>query len=234
MVLITGGSGLLGTNLIPLFDNTKILYPTSHEMDITNRQHVKNYFSDNQDISLVIHAAAYTNVKSAEKEFLRCTEVNVIGTFNILYECAQRNIKFVYISTDAVFDGKKGNYTISDCVNPISKYAKTKTSAELMVMLYDNSLVLRTSFFGLDFPYEKAFVDQWTSKDYIDIMAPKIYKVCVSDKRGLVHISSKRRSLYTLAKIRKKSILPAKLREFDFEIELPPDLSLRGCESEKA
>ena len=51
----------------------------------------------------------------------------------------KNNAKFVYISTDYVFDGQKGYYSISDKINPISNYAKTKASAELLARTYEKS-----------------------------------------------------------------------------------------------
>ena len=124
----------------------------------------------------------------------------------------------VFISTDYVFDGEKGNYSIHDSINPISKYAKTKASAELAVRTYDNSLVIRTSFYGHDFPYEKAFVDQWTSKDYIDIIAPKIKEVLHTDITGVIHIGSKKRSVYEIAKQRKSNVEPVSRSSVNFEV----------------
>ena len=97
----------------------------------------------------------------------------------------------------------KGNYTIDDPINPLSKYAKTKAAAELVVRTYDNSLVIRTSFFGYDFPYEAAFIDQWSSKDYIDIIAPKVLEEILSDRLGVAHTGAERRTIYAIAADRK-------------------------------
>lgn len=230
--LLTGGSGLLGKNLIPLFNKDSILHPTSKVMDITDPTSVSNYFKDNLNIDCVIHAAAYTDVKKAEMEFIRCNFVNVVGTFNILKECYKRNIKLIYISTDAVFDGSKGNYKVNEPVCPVSKYAKSKTAGELLVRTYNNSLVIRTSFFGNNFPYSKAFIDQWSSKDYIDIIAPKIYSLIKSNKKGIAHVYSKRRSLYELATLRNKDVIPCSIKEFQSSYELPIDLSLKGDNKE--
>ena len=57
----------------------------------------------------------------------------------------------IYISTDYVFDGEKGNYSIKDLVNPISKYAKTKTAAEFLVRTIEEFLIIRTSFLAMNF-----------------------------------------------------------------------------------
>ena len=92
--------------------------------------------------------------------------------------------------------------------------------------MYENSLIIRTSFFGETFPYEKAFVDQWTSKDYIDVMAPKIYKHATSSQLGIVHVYSKRTTLYNLALKRKPNVIRSTLEQVNFGFNLPKDLSL--------
>lgn len=225
--LLTGGSGLLGRNLIPLFPAGSLLRPTSQELDITNVTSVEKYFDKSPNIDLVIHAAAYTDVKKAQRDYSICNQVNVIGTHNVLNACIARNIKIVYISTDAVFDGNKGMYEIGDLINPVSRYAKSKAAAELLVRTYDNSLVIRTSFFDLNFPYSKAFVDQWSSKDYIDIMAPKIFQKATSNHNGIAHVASERRTLFEIAKERRQDVEPIELGNFECGFQLPKDLSLK-------
>ena len=143
---------------------------------------------------------------------------------NVLKSCKDLGKKLVFISTDYVFDGEKGNYTIDDPINPLSKYAKTKAAAELLVRTYENSLVIRTSFFGYEFPYEAAFVDQWSSKDYVDIIAPKVLKEILSDKKGIFHVGNERRSIYDLARVRNKNVL--KLFRKDMALCIPWDTSL--------
>jgi dTDP-4-dehydrorhamnose reductase len=228
-VLILGGSGLLGRNLLKLIDNQKfkVLSPSSKQLNVKNKQQIENFFNTNK-VDICIHCAALKNVKkiqTSEKELLDCINVNVVGTANILAECVKRKIKLVFISTDHVFDGKKGNYIPSDSINPITKYAKTKTAAELIVQTYHNSLIIRTSFFDLHFPYEIAYHDQWSTKDYIDIMAPKILKACLSDKIGICHVASKKRSMFELAKIRNSKIQKGSISDNDFII--PRDTSLK-------
>ena len=85
-------------------------------------------------------------------------------------------------------------------------------------------MVIRTSFYGHGFPYEKAFIDQWTSKDYIDVIAPKILDAIKSDKVGIVHIGSPRRSVYEIALERREDVEPIRLKDTEFKI--PRDVSL--------
>ena len=131
----------------------------------------------------------------------------------------------IFISTDYVFDGEKGNYSINDPINPLSKYAKTKAAAELAVRTYDNSLVIRTSFYGYQFPYEKAFVDQWTSKNYVDMIAPKVLDIIKSDKTGIAHIGFPRKSVYEIALERRKNVEPIFRSSIHFEV--PCDTSFK-------
>lgn len=228
-ILITGGSGLLGSNLKKLVNTNdyKILSPTSTILDVKNYNSVTNFF-DKNNINICIHCAAFKDVMDIENNLastMRAIDTNIIGTANILYSCMQKNIKLVFISTDHVFDGEKGDYDINDSLNPLSKYAKTKTAAELTVRTYENSLVIRTSFFDTFFPYDKAFVDQWSTKDYIDIMAPMILKECLSDKKGIVHVASSKKSLYDLAVERKKDVLKISVKDVNFKV--PIDTSLK-------
>ncbi len=224
-VFLTGGSGTLGTELKKLSAEGVDFYsPSSSECNILNQEQIENCFKQ-RDFDLVVHCAAATNVTEIEKSPLNAVETNVVGTINLLRECVKYNKKMVFISTDYVFDGEKGYYSIHDPINPLSKYAKTKASAELAVRTYDNSLVIRTSFYRHDFPYEKAFVDQWTSKDYIDVIAPKVLDVIKSDKTGIIHVGSPRRSVYEIAQKRNKNI--EQIKRFDIQFRVPKDTSFK-------
>lgn len=207
-IFLTGGSGTLGTELIKISKahDVEFIAPASKYCDITNPYQIHNYIKASRDCDTVVHSAAITDVKATENDPSRAWEVNVLGTLNVLKSCRDLGKKLVFISTDYVFDGEKGNYTTDDPINPLSKYAKTKAAAELLVRTYENSLVIRTSFFGYDFPYEAAFVDQWSSKDYVDIIAPKVLEEILSDKRGVVHVGNNRRTIYDIAKDRSENI----------------------------
>ena len=198
--------------------------PSSKDCDITDEQSVYDNLRRFKG-NTVVHAAALTDVKGIQTVPLQAIEVNVLGTINIIKSCQKLDKKLVFISTDYVFDGNKGNYNVTDPINPISKYAKTKAAAELLVRTIEESLVIRTSFFGYDFPYDKAAVDQWSSKDYVDIIAPLILKVLKKDKTGIVHIGTDRTTTYEKAKRRKPHVEKVFLHEIGFGI--PRDISLK-------
>ncbi len=236
-VLLLGGSGTLGKELLKINSERKdcILHaPPSWKINIENmrdsdhesRTYVLDEEIDKLKIDLVVNCAALTNVSEIEKDSRTAINVNTIGACNVLIACITRKIKLVHISTDHVFDGKLGQYKTDDAINPLTKYAKTKAAAELCVRTYENSLVIRTSFFGHKFPFEKAFVDQFSSKDYVDIIAPKVYDAMLGDKTGIIHVASKRRSLYEIAKERNAAIVPASIAAEERKYPSPKDTSL--------
>tara|TARA_R110000824_G_scaffold40401_2_gene121206 strand:+ start:424 stop:1116 length:693 start_codon:yes stop_codon:yes gene_type:complete len=224
-IFLTGGSGTLGSELIKISKahEVEFIAPASKYCDITNPYQIHNHIKDS-GCDTIVHSAAITDVKATENDPSRAWEVNVLGTLNVLKSCKYLGKKLVFISTDYVFDGEKGNYTIDDPINPLSKYAKTKAAAELLVRTYENSLVIRTSFFGYDFPYESAFVDQWSSKDYVDIIAPKIMARILNHLTGIVHVGNNRRTIYDIASDRAKFLQ----KEYRMAIGkfIPKDVSL--------
>ena len=226
-MVLTGGSGILGTELIKCFNNSglKFFAPTSLECDIRSSISV-DLFLRKVSAGTLIHSAASTNVKQIEDDPTMAYDVNVLGTINIINACKKYNMRLVFISTDYVFDGTTGDYVPDDPINPLSKYAKTKAAAELLVRTYEKSLVIRTSFFGYDFPYPAAFHDQWSTKDYIDIMAPKIFDEIQKNEYGITHVYSKKRTIYEIAKTRSPHVKSMSYKDFNFS--LPKDTSLRS------
>tara|TARA_Y100001970_G_scaffold76688_1_gene97362 strand:- start:58323 stop:59024 length:702 start_codon:yes stop_codon:yes gene_type:complete len=220
---ITGGSGTLGRELQEVLTERNLPFkaPSSRECDILDKDRLESFINNFEE---VVHCAAATNVREIEKNPNNAYKTNVIGTINVIEVCKKLNKKLIFISTDYVFDGNKGNYSINDLINPLSKYAKTKAAAELLVRTYDNSLVIRTSFFGHYFPYEKAFTDQWSSKDYVDIIAPKIVDTIMLNELGIAHVGSRRRSIFEIASERNELVKPAE--RIEVNILIPRDTSL--------
>lgn len=82
---------------------------------------------------VVIDTAALHNVNYCETHRDETWNVNVRGTRNVAEACKEIGAKMIFISTDYVFDGKKGLYTEEDAPNPLHYYAKTKLEAEDVV-----------------------------------------------------------------------------------------------------
>ena len=106
-------------------------------------------FRENK-IDIVIHLAAEKTLIKCQENKKEAYEINYISSIN-LYEIAKKNkSKFIFISSDQVFDGKKGNYRENDKCSPINYYGELKTKVEEMVSIelnikntykvYDNNL----------------------------------------------------------------------------------------------
>ena len=233
-LLLTGGKGLLGTEILKVFGNNTIInkeyeiFAPSHSLldicDISACE--RSIFTYRPDV--IIHAAAFTSPPRCDKNPKVARDVNIAGTINLLNTCEYfqekgQVIKFVYISTDYVFDGHEAPYKPDDAINPLNKYAMTKAAGEFAVRTYNNHLVIRTSFCENIFPYDKAFVDQWTSRDYVDIIAPLILTAAISEQTGIIHIGTERKSVFELAQRRKSNI--EKLSRHDVSFNVPFDTS---------
>jgi dTDP-4-dehydrorhamnose reductase len=231
-ILITGGSGKLGKELKEIIKNGD--FPSSEEFNVLNYNGMLSWIENyNKSFTTLLHCAAFTSPPLIDKEPLKALQVNVIGTANIVRLCIEKKIKLIYISTDYVFDGQKGMYKEKDPVNPVNKYAWSKLGGECAVRLYDNSLIIRLSFGPNIFPYEAAFKDQWTSRESVSISAKKIAGLVENDIRGIVHIGSKRRTVYEYAKSLdpKKEIKKISINDVGFTI--PTDTSLNTDRYEK-
>jgi len=225
-IFLTGGSGLLGSELSKLSDDYGVIFdnPTSQECNILDYASVTRQIETTAG-QTVLHCAAFTDVLAAEKNAQKARDLNIVGTLNVLTACQQHNKRMVFVSTDYVFDGHNGGYDESSPLNPVNNYALTKGAAELAVRTYENSLVIRTSFCPREFPHEKAFVDQYTSRDFVDIIAPKILDATKSKTLGIMHIGTERKSVYELARRRNPKV--GKISTKEVALSLPRDTSFK-------
>ncbi len=221
--LYTGGKGLLGSEFRKQLPDVK--YVDIEEFNIINYDEIDKYFSD-KDFKQVIHAAAFTSPPRCDQEPEKAIDVNIIGTSNMVKICRKYNIKLVYICTDYVFKGDKGNYSEEDPVYPVNKYAWSKLGGECAVRMYDNSLIIRTTFGPNVFPYEKAFVDQWTSRESVKSIVGRIIKVLDKDIAGTIHVGGSRKTVYQYAKSLDMSKYIKELSIHDVNFKVPVDTSL--------
>ncbi len=149
-ILILGGSGMLGSDCKQVLGKEHQVYaPSSEELDIISWDRVIEAL---QEISpqVVINCAAFTDVDACETEAFRVRKVNVEGPRNLAQGCARFECKFIHISSDYVFDGRKPlpqPYFEDDPPNPLSAYGKSKAESEVAVR--DNSpnyIIIRTGW----------------------------------------------------------------------------------------
>jgi len=229
-IIFTGGSGLLGGEFKKLLPEAD--YPPSQQFNVTNYQQMEDYLRD-KNFEILIHAAAFTSPPKVEKDPATAIDANIIGTANVAKLCFKFGIKLIYISTDYVFRGDQGNYKEEDAIYPVNKYAWSKLGGECAVRLLDNYLIIRTTFGPNIFPYEKAFVDQWTSRESVRGIAQKILLLLDKDITGIIHVGGKRKTVFDYAKSldENKEIKKMSVKEVDFKI--PTDTSLNTSRYDK-
>jgi dTDP-4-dehydrorhamnose reductase len=218
MILLIGGSGLLGQELQKRIE----CYAPSHEeFDITS-----SFLQLPAHVTEIIHCAAYTDVAKAEIDREACWNTNVLGTQRL----AAFDIPIVYISTEYVFEGGKGNYSEKDIPYPQNFYAYTKAMGEAMVRMAYESLVIRTLFKPRPYKHPVAPTDQYTTGDYVDVIAPMIVKAIefwrsYGGRSDTIHIGTERKSTFELAKRSRPDVKPCLLSDIK-TVRLPRDTSL--------
>jgi dTDP-4-dehydrorhamnose reductase len=226
-VLITGGSGKLGTELIKVFPEA--LHPTRQELDLKVKASVDKYVGREKP-DVVIHTAALTSVPLCEENRKEAYETNVTGTENLVNACLAHNTKcsFVQISTACVFRGDVGNYVETDLPYPKNYYALTKLLAELVVKYSElRSLIVRTNFVAKEkWPYPRAFVDRYGTYLFASDVAAAVKSVVQQKFTGIVHVRGEERlSMYELAKITTPNVKPMTLAEYQ-GVPLTVDMTL--------
>jgi dTDP-4-dehydrorhamnose reductase len=143
---ITGANGLIGNYLVriaPKFASGRnVRALTRDQFDLLDFAAVRREFQQDKP-QLVIHCAAVSTLAGAQANPALARQVNVEAT-RLLAELAAE-VRFIFFSTDLVFDGHKGNYLETDAVNPIHVYGETKLAAEQIVLKNPRHLVVRTS-----------------------------------------------------------------------------------------
>ncbi|HLY61531.1 MAG TPA: NAD(P)-dependent oxidoreductase [Terriglobia bacterium] len=205
-IAITGAAGLFGSGLVRVLSRSHEVNPLTHaDLDITKRDDVRAAFRRIVP-QLVIHPAGTPDIDLCEADPARGFLLNFHGTRNVMDGAQEAGAAVAYISTDAVFDGKKNTpYTEADPAIPPTVYGRTKLRAEQLVLNGPNNFAFRVSaLFG---PGKTNFVqkvleniragkevvvasDQLGSATYTVDAAQKIMEVVEALRPGLYHLSN--------------------------------------------
>jgi len=154
-LLITGASGLYGSKLaeLAIARNFEVYSCDVQELpvcgnfvkfDVSNKELVNEAFKRVKP-DIVVHAATLTDVDKCELNKELAWKINVEGTKNIADAAKTAGSFLIYISTDYVFNGEKGNYKETDKPHPINYYGLTKLRAEELVKAHDEYFIGRPS-----------------------------------------------------------------------------------------
>ena len=231
-VLISGGSGKLASHLSNHGKEIgcSIISPSRKEMDVTSRQSIAKAL-DMHKPDIFIHSAAYTRPMNKHQVNPHISlQTNIVGTSNVTLECMARGIKLVYISTDYVYPGVKGDYSEDSALSPftgnndgVTKYGWSKLGGECAVKMYDGSLILRLCICNYPFPHPKAATDVRKSLMYDKDAAKVIFKLL--GEQGVINVGGPSQSVYDFARVEQPRI--EKLSRKDIEdVLIAPDTSM--------
>jgi dTDP-4-dehydrorhamnose reductase len=158
-VLVTGASGMLGARIAEYIQQSATfeVYGVARkniigkynyrQLDLLDKYVVKEVLNElNPDT--IIHCAANVNLNDCEVNKENANSLHVEAT-ETLASFKSGECKIIYISTDSVFDGVKGDYTETDQPSPLNYYALSKLMGEeKLAQINPNSLVLRTNLYG--------------------------------------------------------------------------------------
>ena len=214
--LITGATGLLGANAaieiskhhdvvgvarkIPTSSHTPFL-----EFDLANSVK-RGSILDKSGAGVVLHCAAISTHEACESNPELARELNVNASRELAKRAAELGSKFIYISSDAVFDGERGNYSEEDSTSPETTYAKTKLQGEIAVLEENpEALILRVNFYGwsptgtrslAEFFVNRlnnaeiapGFVDVVVSTMYVGTLVSRIQQLVDIKAQGIFHV----------------------------------------------
>lgn len=144
-ILITGGTGLLGKGMeetAPAGWKIVSLHQRDYKVDDARAEHLVLDIREKKLVDelfakykfdAVIHAAGIASVDYVEKHYAESLESNLVGTLNVTSAARRAGVYLVYVSTNAVFDGKKAPYAESAKTNPVNKYGQIKLQCEKLV-----------------------------------------------------------------------------------------------------
>ena len=271
-ILITGASSLpgfkttiealkMGHEILALHHRNPI--PIRHErlktveLDICNIGELNNVVVKYKP-ECVIHIAALGDVDLCEKD--KNLAWKTTAEPSIALAKLASNIKFfsVYLSTDYVFDGEKGNYSEYDVPNPVNYYGLVKMVGEVAFRSSgaDYAIVRASSIYGLGpgrvnfakFLIEKiekgeevkALIDQYTSPTYAQLLGEAILEIVERRLVGIFHVAGERMSRYEFALkiaeelgLNKELIKKVEMKDMRWIAKRPRDSSLNSEETRK-
>jgi len=210
-VLIIGASGFVGSRLQAAFLGNCVgtycthAVPGLHPLDVRDADAVRRFIADLTP-NLIFHPAAQAHVDWCETHVSESFEVNVRGVRNVAQAAREVGARYVYFSSDYVFNGAAGPYAEGATPDPLNVYGRHKLEAEsIIVKCLDNHLIVRVC--GV-YGYQrdgKNFVmslldrgrrgelmnvpcDQWGTPTYADNLAAVVKELALSIHRGVFHV----------------------------------------------
>ena len=213
--VVVGGSGQIGGWLLRVLQErgheatgtyATVPYPGLHELNAADLEKSAAWLRS-QRPDVVFYPAGFTWVDGCERDPAKANAANLEQPLNLALAAAESNAKFVYFSTDYVFDGVAGPYDEDAPTNPLSAYGVSKRDAEVALQekLGDLCLTARTSWVfgperqGKNFAYQllktlsagktlECPSDQCSNPSYGPDVALAAVTLAEQGRSGLVHL----------------------------------------------
>ena len=232
-VLLLGGTGKLGLSIIKSKIFKNIVSPSKNNLNILNTKSIDKILK-NKNFDLIINCAAMARMTECEKNASRAIEVNINGTANLVNKISNyrnKNLRFIHISTDAVYPSVKGNYSENSQLGPNNVYGWTKLASEYLVKTLKNYVIIRTRFFDKkNIRFSKSAVDIFTSSIEVSELIKEIKFLAYSKFVGTINVGSERKSDFANYKKFKKNLKPCSrtyvMKNLNFNIAKDASMNL--------
>ncbi|MFH0798365.1 MAG: sugar nucleotide-binding protein [Candidatus Woesearchaeota archaeon] len=215
-LLVIGGSGFLGYSILESNKEKYECYGTylNTVLEIEGVKTIRMDLKKRSEATLLLSAIEPEAIIYAAK---LDNESEIVGY--LADEAKRLNCRLIFMSSGAVFDGKKGEYKEDDAINPLTEYGKGKAESEKIIKArLKDYAIIRTSYIygansrgydrrikemleaiksGKPFP---RYVNIYKSPIFVDDLAEYIIKVAESDYSGIIHIAGERVSAYEFFK----------------------------------
>tara|TARA_B100001057_G_C22843879_1_gene948189 strand:+ start:1876 stop:2718 length:843 start_codon:yes stop_codon:yes gene_type:complete len=216
-ILLIGASGFLGNYCFNKLKNSKEFDVEGTCHNNLDNQLIRIDYTDSnsflkfiktQNPNCIVWCGGLKDLTITEENYNLALEQNYYPIKTIVeYQKINRNIRFIFISTDYVFDGVKGRYKITDPVNPSTKYGKSKSVAENYIISNspDYAILRAGAIIGKDSKFFKWITKKLRASETIELFNTSfsptpiinVFKaikfLALNNKNGIYHISGKER-----------------------------------------
>ena len=272
MLVVTGASGLLGASVlrsavelgwetVGLCHQHVIRDPAMHVAsgDLTDDSATRKLFFDLRP-DAIVHSAAATNVDWCEDNPKQAEAINVQASAVLAEIASTLNARLVYVSTDSVFDGKRGDYVETDEPAPLNAYAKSKLAGERETLRRNPSaIIVRLNIYGWNAQDKESlaewilrqleegrqvpgFTDVFFTPILVNDLVPVLFAMMQHELAGLYHVAgSERISKFEFARnvadafgFDPSRVTPCQLKDMNLRAERPLDVSLNTAKIRNA